>query len=108
MKCGKCSFVNSEGSRYCQHCGTRLFVSRGKIGREHVNETRTIEGVRAHGVVVTPLAKRNVNTSGRIMPQITIIPHEDGTWFCPLCGDKNTELSCKSCDFERYEKAKLN
>ena len=106
MKCGKCSFSNAQGSRYCQQCGTRLFVRKGKIVREHDSETRTIEGVRAQGVAVTPLAKRHRNTSGGIIPRITIIPHEDGTWFCPLCGDKNSEESCKNCEFESQEKVK--
>lgn len=104
MKCGKCSFSNSQGSRYCQHCGTRLYVRSGRIAREHVSETRTVEGVRAQGIAIAPLAKRHRNTSDRIMPQISITPHKDGTWFCPLCGDKNSEISCKSCDFERLEK----
>ena len=104
MKCGKCSFSNLAGSRYCQHCGTRLYVRRGKITREQVNETRTIEGVRAHVVSATPLAKRYRNTSGSIMPRIPITPQEDGTWFCPLCGDENTMFECNSCDFERLEK----
>lgn len=108
MKCGKCGFSNSEGSRYCQQCGTRLFVRRVNIAREHVSETRTIEGVRAQGVAITPLAMKHRNTSGRIMPRISITPHEDGTWFCPLCGDKNSEEICKNCEFESQEKVIYN
>ncbi|WP_455717811.1 hypothetical protein [Anaerosporobacter sp.] len=104
MKCSKCSFNNPVGSKYCQHCGTRLHVQAGKVARVNGSENRTKDGVRSQGVTVIPLAKKHRDISGKIMPQISITPHEDGTWFCPLCGDKNAELICKSCYFERMEK----
>ena len=33
-------------------------------------------------------------------PCIKIVPLDDGTWYCPLCGEKNTGSFCKGCGFE--------
>ena len=34
-------------------------------------------------------------------PRIVINPLEDGTWYCPLCGDKNCRQTiCKGCGFD--------
>lgn len=105
MKCSKCSFNNPVGSKYCQHCGTRLHVRVGKVARVNTSDNRMINGVRSQEVAVIPLTKKDRDISGKIIPRISITPREDGTWFCPLCGDKNTGFSCKSCKFERVEKA---
>lgn len=97
--------MNPVGSKYCQHCGTSLHVKVGKVARVNNCTNKTKEVVRSKDVAVIPLTKRQRNISGRVIPRMIITPHEDGTWFCPLCGDKNTGLGCKSCGFEVVEKA---
>lgn len=37
-------------------------------------------------------------------PKISVVPLMDGSWFCPLCGDKNNNKDfCKGCGFEPLE-----
>ena len=100
MKCN-CGFINQEGSKYCQHCGTKLRKKESMFSRDNISSTGTIAGAGAKGVSVAPLAYKNGIEDRKVAPRITITPLEDGTWFCPLCGEKNTGNGCRGCDFTR-------
>lgn len=107
LKCTICSYENPEQSKYCQHCGTEL-KRRHKFGLG--NESRTIAGTGARGSSIAPLGGLAVESqaaemaAGKIknkFPRIIIKPLEDGTWYCPLCGDKNIGQNiCKGCGFD--------
>lgn len=109
MQCSKCSYENPVNSKYCQQCGTKLKVKKSVFSRENISNTGTIAGAGAKGVSVAPLAYRKGQESGNDMGQssqpsqvqIPVTPLEDGTWYCPLCGDKNKGQSCRGCGFER-------
>ncbi|WP_455716860.1 hypothetical protein [Anaerosporobacter sp.] len=101
MECNNCRFENQEESNYCQHCGIRLTSKKSMFSRDNISATGTIAGAGAKGVSVAPLAYKNGTEAGKSAPRIVITPHEDGTWFCPLCGEKNTGYSCRGCEFAR-------
>lgn len=105
--CKSCNYENPEQSKYCQHCGTTLTKKhRFSLG----NESRTIAGTGTRGISIAPLGGLAVEKQAAEMateqikkkfPRIVVKPLEDGTWYCPLCGDKNKRQNiCKGCGFE--------
>lgn len=76
-------------------------ILAGAIANCAVLMRNRYDNAGAKGVSVAPLAYKNGKEEGKVAPRIAITPLEDGTWFCPLCGEKNNGNSCRGCEFTR-------
>lgn len=104
--CKNCQFKNPDFSLYCQRCGTRLEIPFFK--RNHGKNTNwALAGLGQKGSSLAPLAGMAIDSYGKefqnhtrqTFPKITITPNANGIWYCPLCGDQNTDKLCKGCGF---------
>lgn len=101
--CSKCSFNNQDPARYCQHCGTLLVEGKRSLRDRIKNRKYRSE---EKGISVVPLASLefdknpNRNTRSKVTQGHSL---EDGSWFCPYCGQKNKvyQFSCSKCLEER-------
>lgn len=88
MICKFCDFNNDMQVRYCQRCGSFNFGS--------------ILGSGVRGISISPLAgmdfdnNNKQNQGSKVNKSYSL---EDGSWFCPYCGNKNkvTEFLCSNC-----------
>lgn len=110
MSCPKCHFENPQYSVYCQQCGCKL--KKKSIFQRKKNNANQIffAGMGQKGSSIAPLGGMAIANQAkqfadykrnRQFPKIKIYPLSDGTWYCPLCGDKNNGDSCKGCGFEQ-------
>lgn len=103
--CKKCKFYNSKGTRYCQNCGNPL-----KKSFQGFLESLNLSGLAGIGLKdssIAPLITEDFlrKTSGSQSysvnghDKIPVIQKEDGSWFCPDCGEKNKKnaICCKNC-----------
>lgn len=100
--CESCKFENQEAASYCQHCGS-LLKTKGNVKRfiKSLN-FGSVAGSGAKGVSVAPLTgmaldkKNNQVTQAKVTQSHSL---EDGSWFCPYCGQKNkrVEAICSKC-----------
>lgn len=106
-KCGKCSFENLEHTAYCQRCGTKLRQKK-TLGRLLKSlDLKDIAGAGAKGVSAAPMAGRVIEDQAKEvsvpggMPakKAKVLPLDDGSWFCPDCGEHNRTGTafCKGC-----------
>lgn len=107
--CTKCNFKNPQGSIYCQHCGNKL--KKKAFFSTDANQSKKIffAGMGNKGSSIAPLGGMAIQNQAKqfsdykqkkSFPKIKIIPLEDGSWYCPLCGDKNKERFCKGCGID--------
>lgn len=97
--CSKCSFNNQNPARYCQHCGTLLAETKLSF-RDRIRNRKNRDEERV--VSVVPLTSlefdksQNRNTRSKVTQSHTL---EDGSWFCPYCGQKNKvyQFTCSRC-----------
>ncbi|TGY91474.1 hypothetical protein E5329_20835 [Petralouisia muris] len=104
MKCKICSAENLEGTRYCQSCGEPLkeSVSIGfpwKHGKAYA-------GLGHKGSSIAPLGAMAIERQGKELEPgnahknlVKVCPCQDGTWYCPDCGELNQQYKnfCKNC-----------
>lgn len=103
-KCRECNFENGENVMYCQNCGTKLMVKKALFQKENA---KLWAGFNMKGNSIAPLACMGIeNQAERELGKVSTIPklarvqpREDGSWFCPDCGELNIAYSknCKGC-----------
>ncbi|MDO4454301.1 MAG: zinc ribbon domain-containing protein [Eubacteriales bacterium] len=105
MKCAKCSFENSAGTTYCQNCGAHLKTKQKFF---QWRDMKYLCGLTHRGVSIAPLGAMAVENQGKSLecptsnPRksfVKVQPRQDGTWYCPDCGELNQKYSqiCKGC-----------
>lgn len=110
--CSACQFQNPELSIYCQHCGKKLkkklFGNRMKASSNPIH----LAGMGQKGSSMAPLGGMAIEGQtkqfsdykySKTFPKIKVSPLPDGTWFCPLCGDKNKGVLCRGCGFPKSQ-----
>nr|WP_302598952.1 zinc ribbon domain-containing protein [uncultured Cellulosilyticum sp.] len=100
--CSKCNFNNQDPARYCQHCGALLETKRSLMDRIRNRKFRS-EDKNVSAIPVTGLEfvkNQDRNTRSKVTQGHSL---EDGSWFCPYCGQKNKvyQFTCSSCLEER-------
>lgn len=98
--CKKCGFKNYDGTRFCQKCGV-------KLPRKSPMNFSVIAGTGMKGVSIAPLAgmandmkeEKSKNTVNEESVSVKTVPLEDGSWYCPDCGQRNDSLNlfCSGC-----------
>lgn len=108
IKCEKCGFHNLEHTAYFQRCGARLRQKR-TLGRLLKSlDLKDIAGAGTKGVSAAPMAGRViedqakavfVSGGARAKKKAKVLPLDDGSWFCPDCGEHNRigAAVCKGC-----------
>ncbi|MGL5314604.1 MAG: hypothetical protein ACRC92_15240 [Peptostreptococcaceae bacterium] len=103
--CKQCNFENDVAAIYCQKCGSFLEPQKGFKKLVKSLNFGSIAGMGAKGTSIAPLAgmdidnkslQREGNTSERVSKSYSL---EDGSWYCPYCGKKNTrgQFLCGDC-----------
>lgn len=102
MKCKNCSFENIIGTNYCQNCGA-------KLKKKHFfqfSNTKYIAGMGHKGSSIAPLGVMSIENQTKDLGEhvlqkhlVKVCPRNDGSWFCPDCGELNPKYSqfCKRC-----------
>ena len=108
--CKECGFDNDNVAKYCQKCGSHLKPKKSlKKIMESLN-FGSISGSGAKGVSIAPLVGIDIDKNNREYEYATgkrVRKHyslEDGSWYCPYCGNKNNkqvEFFCAECLRER-------
>lgn len=98
--CRKCKFENHDGTKFCQNCGAELSYKKSL-------NLKGIAGMGMKGVSAAPLAARTVegqanqlkNQSAKNKIHVKTLPLEDGSWYCPDCGEHNKASAyfCSGC-----------
>lgn len=104
-KCKTCSKENYDGASYCQFCGSKLpkkpIISIGKR-----NTASSLAGTGTRGSSLAPLGMMSIENSAKELGEVTVVsnlikiqPLQDGSWYCPDCGELNHSFtfSCKGC-----------
>lgn len=105
IKCNLRNYFNITGTRYCQKCGN--FIKR----KSFVNFFKGmnfggIAGLGSRGVSIAPATQLTMEISGKFekyskskKKTVMVVPLEDGTWYCPDCGQYNKSHSyiCLGC-----------
>ena len=103
MKCKHCEFDNLDGTKYCQRCGKKL--SNHLIDSKW-NKTKYLAGTGHKGSSLAPLGGMAIENQAKSLGGIIthkhltkVCPLEDGSWYCPDCGEPNPKHStfCKGC-----------
>ena len=104
--CKECGFSNDPVARYCQKCGS--FLTPKKSLKKFVESLNfgSVAGAGAKGTSIAPLAGIEIDNNNRqneganntrVNKSYSL---EDGSWYCPYCGNKNNkqaEFSCADC-----------
>lgn len=99
--CRKCNFQNYDGTKFCQKCGEKLPC------KSFLN-LNGIAGMGMKGVSIAPLGAKSVqnqakeefkDTGAKNSVHVKTVPLEDGSWYCPDCGEYNSSfaLFCSGC-----------
>jgi len=95
--CKKCNFENYDGTRFCQKCGAELTSKR-------LFDLKGIAGLGMKGVSAAPLAARTIEGQSKEFKNKSKVyvktqPLNDGSWYCPDCGQYNKVSSyfCSGC-----------
>ncbi len=103
MKCKHCGLENTEGSSFCQGCGAALNPKKRGIKAENL---KFIAGTGLKSTSLAPLIAMNIERDAAQYEKkpvrkvsIKIVPREDGSWYCPDCGQHNAKDChvCKGC-----------
>lgn len=108
MRCIHCRTENVEGTTYCQNCGAKMAV---KVSlRESLRlwgNKKAFAGMGIRGTSIAPLAAMSIEKSGEWLENqkkkgkklVPVRPLEDGSWYCPDCGELNQKHTtfCKGC-----------
>lgn len=107
IKCKKCSFKNFPGTKFCQGCGEKLPRKKDFKALVDSLDLKDIAGAGAKGVSVAPMAGRVIEgqaeaagaKANKNSTAAKVVLHDDGTWFCPDCGEHNRTgvRICKGC-----------
>lgn len=100
VECLKCHFENYDGTVYCQKCGNYL-----KKSKVHLNHGffGAIAKLSNSGNTMAPLVglqvDANAKNTTKTHHKAPIIPLEDGSWYCPDCGEHNKKAQyiCRGC-----------
>ena len=102
--CKQCGLKNEENVRYCQKCGAKLECRVRLFQKENF---KLWGGFNMKGISIAPLAcmgikneaERELGKVSKIPKLAHVKPREDGSWFCPDCGDLNARFTkkCKGC-----------
>ena len=107
MICKKCNFDNYEGTKYCQGCGTYLQVKKPFFSFANL---KFLSGWQGRGVTHFPLMGMAVEGHANQIKEgkasgtkVPVVPHEDGSWYCPDCGQYNRkkDMFCIGCGRDR-------
>ena len=103
--CENCGFDNDTVAKYCQNCGS--FLKPQKSFKKFIKSLNfgSIAGAGAKGTSIAPLSgidldnknrKNEDATTERVKKSYSL---EDGSWYCPYCGEKNnqTQFLCRDC-----------
>lgn len=101
-KCSRCSFENYSEANYCQKCGK--YIKGRRISLCHVFAGGLAKFANS-GYVMAPLIGLQIDSSKKSnlkKSNIPIIPLEDGSWYCPDCGEHNkkNQFICRGCGKE--------
>lgn len=103
MKCKYCEFENLDGTNYCQRCGKKLTRS---LGHSKWKKQKYLAGNGTRGSSLAPLGgiaiENQAKSLGGILTHkhlVKVSPLENGSWYCPDCGELNAKYSrfCKGC-----------
>ena len=109
--CRKCHHENQETAHFCTECGAQLeegekkrrsFLEHGFAPDPNAN-MQLSRGFNPSAVVDSvSLEKTMVEDSGGGQHRTVdtrVEMKEDGNWYCPDCGERNTagHMSCKGC-----------
>lgn len=109
MKCKHCGFENAEGSRFCQGCGTALDQKKRGIKGENL---KFAAGTGLKDSSLAPLIAMNIEkdaAQNKKAPAqnapVKIVPKDDGSWYCPDCGQHNVKgrRVCKGCGRDYFQ-----
>lgn len=105
-ECSKCKKQYEDNVTYCQNCGEKLTQKKAGKG-VHDKNARLWAGFNMKGSSLAPLAcMSNENVAEREFGKVSTIPDlakvtpkEDGSWYCPDCGEHNAPYArnCKGC-----------
>lgn len=101
IKCDNCNFENDAATKYCQNCGN-LLKQKKIIKIIKSFNFGSIAGMGSKGVSIAPLIgmnldkSKNIDNFDKVKKKHSL---DDGSWFCPYCGQKNkiNNLFCKNC-----------
>lgn len=101
VSCKKCKFLNDQNALYCQNCGSLL---KNKSLKKFIKSFNfnNVAGLGQKGVSIAPLAgmKKSPNLNDNHVKLVKKSHSlEDGTWFCPYCGNRNKTINyeCSNC-----------
>ncbi|MEA5011873.1 MAG: zinc ribbon domain-containing protein [Angelakisella sp.] len=105
-RCEKCNANNQESANFCYNCGSGLKKKTSIFSRNHI---KYVSGLGHKGVSLAPLAEMAIENAPFMIdhpepePCAKVITKEDGSWFCPCCGELNskTALFCKGCSKDK-------
>lgn len=102
--CKKCCTTNEAGVKYCQQCGSEIVMKKSFFKIENF---KLWAGFNVKGGSIAPLACMGIEKQAeKELGKVSTIPHlthvrpkEDGSWFCPDCGELNPAhaRNCKGC-----------
>ena len=109
MKCKHCGFKNAEGSRFCQGCGAALDQKKRAIKGENL---KFAAGTGLKDSSLAPLIAMNIEKDAAQYKKasaqkasVKIVPKDDGSWYCPDCGQHNAKgrRVCKGCGRDYFQ-----
>lgn len=96
IKCRACGQENCRDTRYCQKCG-------GELPAKFTYKLGFLAGNGLKEASVAPIMTSDFcSPTVRARRKVPVFPLEDGSWFCPDCGDKNLKAAvfCRGCGRE--------
>ncbi len=97
--CSECNFTNQDQAQYCQHCGALLKETKRSI-KTFIKSF--VKGKKEEDVLAKAIIGLNLDGSSysKVTQSHTL---EDGSWFCPYCGQKNKafQFTCSKCIEQR-------
>lgn len=104
MECKTCGTENLDGTHYCQNCGSKL---KQKIpGGFPWKNAKAYAGLGHKGPSIAPLGAMAIENQSKEFAKtdthtnlVKVCPRQDGTWYCPDCGELNEQYKnfCKNC-----------
>lgn len=104
MECNICGMENLDGTHYCQGCGCKL--KKKTFGGFPWKSAKAFTGLGHKGSSIAPLGAMAIENQSKELGKVTVhktlvkvCPREDGTWYCPDCGELNGQYKnfCKNC-----------
>ena len=100
--CQKCGFENYPHTKYCQKCGSSIVtLTKDKFFHFFLGG---IARICNPSYTIAPLIGLQLDNTNQISnspsyKNVPVVPLEDGSWYCPDCGEHNNKnrYICYGC-----------